>query len=761
MNAVVHLEYDTGWLMEGDHLMRKSWFYKLLFSYIPVFFIVISFLIAVFFFSLGEVTRKAAETVNRGSAEHTLEVVDHSLRTIEHMLIKEMMETGGIQNFFNNTLWDEPYHRMVVPSEVLRDIVTQSPLVHSVYMVRWEDEQVLSKDSAIPLDQFEDKSFIQDYVLNRTGVSWTSLRQYRELRNQSTSDVITIVKPYPLPAGNQGLMVLNVRGQALQEQVKDLFDTNFIHAQLSDRDDNLLFATDLEPLLLEQTITEVQSEYTGWKIRSLIIGGAFYQFASTFNIVLLLSGVLLIIASVLYITYISKRNYRPIASLTERVHGYAQLKAGQLLKNGGKDEFDFLESALDQMIEQSDELMVQQEEHLQIRKRQWIKETLEGDYDTVSSRAWPSVSERFGWNPSRTKLAVIVIEIDKYMEFCEIYTKRDQSLLKFLISNVVSELAQQRGFLLYGEWLQSHKWSAFFQLKEGQTGDDAAIFAQQVVGWIQSNVDFKVTIGLGETVSSAEEISLSYEQALHALQFKMTLGNNRVIGYWEVPDQNEGMKRRAMADIRILTQLYKLGEPEWEEHYNQFVEELRSDLVSKEEMLHQVDYLVYQLSRELQEMNAEYQSLWFNDTMPLLNRLFKSFDTFEEMESGLRRILQEGLERMAGLRENRTYSSAMKEVRQYIAENYSNPDLSLNHLSTAFDLNPKYVSHLFKEEFGEKFVEYLATVRMERAKELLTTTSASIQEIALQVGYTHSFSFIRVFKKSVGMTPGDYRKKEE
>lgn len=740
--------------------MRKSWFYKLLFSYLPVFFIVISFLSAIFFFSMGEVTRKAAETVNRGSAEHTLEVVDHSLRTIEQMMIKEMMESGGLQNFFNDTLKDEPYHRMVVPSEVLREIATQFPLIHSVYMVRWEDEQVLSRDSAIPLHQFEDRTFIENFLVDRSGTSWTSLRSYRELKSQSANDVITLVKPYPLPAGNQGVLVINVSGSAIEKQVKELFDTDFLHAQLTDRDGHLMFSTEAEPAPLEQTITEVQSEYTGWTIKSRILGGAFYQFASSFNMILLLSGAFVIIVSVLYITYISKRNYRPIASLTERVHGYAQLKADLLLKNGGKDEFDFLENALDQMIEQSDELMIQQEEHLQIRKRQWIKETLEGDYDTVSSPTWPVISERFGWSPTRTKAAVLVIEIDKYMDFCETYTKRDQSLLKFLISNVVSELAQQRGLMIFGDWLQAHKWSAFFQLKEGQPIEDCALFAQQVVSWIQSNVDFKVTIGLGEAVGSAEDISLSYEQALHALQYKTTMGSSRLIGYWEVPDRTDASRSRAMADIRILTQLYKLGDSEWEEHYDQFVKELRGDLVSKDELLYQVDYLVYQLSRELQEMNAEYKSVWFDDTVPLLNRLFKSFDTFEELNDGLRSILRDALDRMASLRENRTYSSAMKEVRQYIAENFSNPDLSLNHLSTEFNLNPKYVSHLFKEEFGEKFVDYLANVRMEKAKELLTSTSASIQEIALQVGYTHSFSFIRVFKKAVGMTPGDYRKRE-
>jgi two-component system response regulator YesN len=98
------------------------------------------------------------------------------------------------------------------------------------------------------------------------------------------------------------------------------------------------------------------------------------------------------------------------------------------------------------------------------------------------------------------------------------------------------------------------------------------------------------------------------------------------------------------------------------------------------------------------------------------------------------------------------------EVKNYIEEKYANRDLSLNHLSEEFNLSSRYLSRLFKDEFGEKFVDYLVRVRIEHAKKLLQETPESVHGIALKVGYLHSFSFIRVFKKMVGVTPGDFRK---
>lgn len=745
--------------------MNKTWFHKLLFSYLPVFFVVISFLIAVFFFSMGQVTRLAAETVNRGSAAHALEVVDHSLRSIEGMMIKELMETGGVQHFFNQTLWDEPYLRMVRPSEKLRDIVTQFPTIRSAYMVRWEDETVLSDDSAMPLSMFEDAAFVQAYREGREGAHWTGVRLYKELHNQNPIRVVTLVKPYPLPAGEEGIMVVNVSAFAIEELVKDLYDSGFIQARLLDQAGETLYAAsggDDESFPGGGALTEARSEYTGWTIQSRLQGGvgALYPFASTFSVVLLASGFVAILGAVLFITYISKRHYRPIASLTERVHGYAAVKAEQLLRNGGKDEFAFLEQALDQIIERSDELLEQQEEHLQIRKRQWIKETLEGDYGTVAGTSWIEGAQTYGWDGEpRFKAVVVVVEIDRYMDFCEQYSKRDQSLLKFLLANVATEIALQRGFAIFGEWLQAHKWSAFLQLTDGRTAEEAALFARQVVSWIGDNVNFTVTIGLGEPALAPEDISLSYEQSLHALQYKSTLGNGRVIGHWEVPESTEAAHRAAAGDMRALVQAVKLGDPAWRAHYDRFAASLRTGIATKEELRQEVNFLAFQLTLELTELNAEYERVWSEQALPRLHRTIKGFDTLDELLDGVGVVLEDTVQSIAALREDRAYSSTMKQVRQYIADHYDNADLSLNHLSAAFELNPKYVSHLFKEEFGEKFVEYVANVRMEKAKELLASTELSIQEVALKVGYTHSFSFIRVFKKHVGMTPGDYRKR--
>ncbi|MEF3310385.1 AraC family transcriptional regulator [Paenibacillus sp. GYB004] len=73
-------------------------------------------------------------------------------------------------------------------------------------------------------------------------------------------------------------------------------------------------------------------------------------------------------------------------------------------------------------------------------------------------------------------------------------------------------------------------------------------------------------------------------------------------------------------------------------------------------------------------------------------------------------------------------------------------------------MNASYLSRLFKEQFGEKFNDFVTQVRVEKAVELLKGTEETVNEIAAAVGYTHTLTFIRVFKKVMGNTPGNYRK---
>ena len=73
------------------------------------------------------------------------------------------------------------------------------------------------------------------------------------------------------------------------------------------------------------------------------------------------------------------------------------------------------------------------------------------------------------------------------------------------------------------------------------------------------------------------------------------------------------------------------------------------------------------------------------------------------------------------------------------------------------DISPYYFSKLFKEETGENFIEYLTSLRINKAKELIQNSSLSMKEICAEVGYADPNYFSRIFKKNVGATPTEYK----
>lgn len=103
--------------------------------------------------------------------------------------------------------------------------------------------------------------------------------------------------------------------------------------------------------------------------------------------------------------------------------------------------------------------------------------------------------------------------------------------------------------------------------------------------------------------------------------------------------------------------------------------------------------------------------------------------------------------------EERTITGITKYLQEHLAE-----DLSLSVLAEEFHLNPQYISQLFKNEIGVNFLTYLTNIRMEKAKKLLLSTSLSVAEVAEKSGYGDYRVFSKVFKKSEGITPSQYRR---
>ncbi|MEK0312943.1 response regulator [Cohnella sp. 56] len=109
------------------------------------------------------------------------------------------------------------------------------------------------------------------------------------------------------------------------------------------------------------------------------------------------------------------------------------------------------------------------------------------------------------------------------------------------------------------------------------------------------------------------------------------------------------------------------------------------------------------------------------------------------------------------LKEARQENRVVETVKSYIQQHYTE-ELELQRLADRVYLTPSYLSKLFKTETGETITDYIISVRIAHAKELLIRDpSLKTYEVGEMVGYGDPAYFNKVFKKVAGLTPKEYR----
>ena len=179
----------------------------------------------------------------------------------------------------------------------------------------------------------------------------------------------------------------------------------------------------------------------------------------------------------------------------------------------------------------------------------------------------------------------------------------------------------------------------------------------------------------------------------------------------------------------------------------------------------------------LQERLSEDPGLYRNDLIAAwIHQLFLVFSVSEAEAAGIelaqrlgtaepipdadcRELLGQVIQLCSGcyLKSQNKYILAAKKLVQ---EQYSDPTLSLASVAEALGIHPNCLSKLFKTSINLNFIDYLRSCRVQRSREL-PERGLSVNAVAEQTGFSSPQSFIRVFKASVGCTPGQYRKQNK
>ncbi len=262
---------------------------------------------------------------------------------------------------------------------------------------------------------------------------------------------------------------------------------------------------------------------------------------------------------------------------------------------------------------------------------------------------------------------------------------------------------------------------------------------------------FSINIGVGNPTAHLADVHHSHHQALQALQNKFYRGTGQIIYYSEL-DSYRHLQDYPLAKEKELFELIKSadGSKQIEQGVHDFFQYIIKNGPIDIKIVYEltIRLLVGMEKRVLND--AEKISAFMGYEIMSIVKM----ESLEEIKQYVSKYFVD-LKEVITRDEQGSHRSIIKKTIHYMELECQH--ITLCSVAQKVYMTPTYLSLLFKTNTGITFIEQLTNIRMDKAKDMLKSTSLRNYEVAEKVGYHDSRYFSQIFKKKVGVSPSEYR----
>lgn len=348
---------------------------------------------------------------------------------------------------------------------------------------------------------------------------------------------------------------------------------------------------------------------------------------------------------------------------------------------------------------------------------------------------------------------VAVVEIVDKEEITSKQWGRDIAIFNFALQNICKEVVDNDVDVFIGN--EGSIVLGFLAVEQ----QDVYETIKKLMRSICHVYRMELTAGVGSVVSEFQRISQSYKEAKRALEYQVIEGTNKILMYSDLDVSkvfNVDLVKGYMENIEIAIRTNDKNS--LSKYLQLFFEHLKFQQMKVEEFRTLTLTLVtriYATFLETIKQNEEFLTLEHEIIKQIMDAN-KSEDLqyiIEDMCDSFRLKMEE---QRLNQKEVLVY-----EAKKIMEKEFQRFDLDMEDISQRLHVSSSYLSRLFSQYTEGTFIEYLTNCRMEKAKELLRTTSLKVFEISEQVGYEDSHYFSYNFRKNIGKTPRQFRKENE